>query len=264
MVGSSSGSCRGMVKTGLGEAPETCLAPAAALSGWHGRSSAPHGNRFRATWQHSILDRFLRISPSGAGARTWWSRSSTASPASALSVVGLAVLSWWLMALAKGAEVYEKFERRRPADRPDRPDRADLGLLPASPLGIRHLVTDAGAGFELGINKTSRSLTIVGSLLLTAALWFWLLGSFNEHRRKLHPVGKVRGLGSAHEGGEHWLTERVTSLALLLLGPGSWPRFCSCPSSTSAPWSSGSHARAAAVPMTLFVDHRFQSCARGD
>ena len=32
------------------------------------------------------------------------------------------------------------------------------------------------------------------------------------------PLGKVRGLGSAHEGGEHWLTERVTSIALLLLG----------------------------------------------
>ena len=32
------------------------------------------------------------------------------------------------------------------------------------------------------------------------------------------PLGKVRGLGSAQHGGEHWLTERVTSIALLLLG----------------------------------------------
>src|SRR3954466_10238322 len=32
------------------------------------------------------------------------------------------------------------------------------------------------------------------------------------------PLGKARGLGSAREGGEHWLTERVTSIALLLLG----------------------------------------------
>ena len=32
------------------------------------------------------------------------------------------------------------------------------------------------------------------------------------------PLGKVRGLGSAREGGEHWITERVTSIALLLLG----------------------------------------------
>ena len=34
------------------------------------------------------------------------------------------------------------------------------------------------------------------------------------------PLGQARGLGSAREGGEHWLTERVTSIALLLLG--SW------------------------------------------
>jgi succinate dehydrogenase / fumarate reductase membrane anchor subunit len=32
------------------------------------------------------------------------------------------------------------------------------------------------------------------------------------------PLGQVRGLGSAREGGEHWLSERVTSIALLLLG----------------------------------------------
>jgi succinate dehydrogenase / fumarate reductase membrane anchor subunit len=32
------------------------------------------------------------------------------------------------------------------------------------------------------------------------------------------PLGKVRGLGSAHHGGEHWLSERITSIALLLLG----------------------------------------------
>ena len=32
------------------------------------------------------------------------------------------------------------------------------------------------------------------------------------------PLGKVRGLGSAREGGEHWLGERVRARALLLLG----------------------------------------------
>ena len=31
------------------------------------------------------------------------------------------------------------------------------------------------------------------------------------------PLGRVRGLGSAHHGGEHWLRERLTSAALLLL-----------------------------------------------
>ena len=32
------------------------------------------------------------------------------------------------------------------------------------------------------------------------------------------PLGKVRGLGSAHHGGGHWLEERFTSVALVLLG----------------------------------------------
>ena len=32
------------------------------------------------------------------------------------------------------------------------------------------------------------------------------------------PLGQVRGLGSAHHGGEHWLAERFSIVALLLLG----------------------------------------------
>lgn len=32
------------------------------------------------------------------------------------------------------------------------------------------------------------------------------------------PLGQVRGLGSAHHGGGHWLAERFSSVALLLLG----------------------------------------------
>jgi succinate dehydrogenase / fumarate reductase, membrane anchor subunit len=31
------------------------------------------------------------------------------------------------------------------------------------------------------------------------------------------PLGKVRGLGSAHHGGGHWLEERFTSVGLVLL-----------------------------------------------
>ncbi|HEU4956329.1 MAG TPA: succinate dehydrogenase, hydrophobic membrane anchor protein [Sphingomicrobium sp.] len=31
------------------------------------------------------------------------------------------------------------------------------------------------------------------------------------------PLGKVRGLGSAHHGGHHWLEERFSSVALVLL-----------------------------------------------
>ena len=32
------------------------------------------------------------------------------------------------------------------------------------------------------------------------------------------PLGQVRGTGSAHHGGEHWLRDRLTSAASLLLG----------------------------------------------
>jgi len=42
--------------------------------------------------------------------------------------------------------------------------------------GIRHLVMDTGASFELGVNKTFAILTIVGSIVLTAAVWFYVLG----------------------------------------------------------------------------------------
>ena len=42
--------------------------------------------------------------------------------------------------------------------------------------GIRHLVTDSGENFEIGANKTSALLTVISSLLLTAGLWFYVLG----------------------------------------------------------------------------------------
>jgi len=95
----------------------------------------------------------------------------------ALSVAGLAVLTWWLMALAHGPEGYATF---------DKAAHSWIGLVVLIGLtwsffqhllsGIRHLVMDTGAGFELGVNKTFAILTIVGSVLLTAALWAWLLG----------------------------------------------------------------------------------------
>jgi len=42
--------------------------------------------------------------------------------------------------------------------------------------GIRHLVMDTGAAFELGVNKTFALVTLIGSVLLTAALWWYVLG----------------------------------------------------------------------------------------
>ena len=67
------------------------------------------------------------------------------------------------------------------------------------------------------------------------------------------PLGKVRGLGSAREGGEHWLAGRVTSAALLLLGAWLIASLLFLPSldqSTLAEWLA---APSGAVPMALFV-----------
>jgi len=95
----------------------------------------------------------------------------------ALSFAGLAILAWWLFALSSGTEAYATFTKA--ATHP-------VGLLVLIGLswsffqhllsGIRHLVMDTGAAFELGINKTFAILTIAGSVLLTAVLWFYLLG----------------------------------------------------------------------------------------
>ena len=77
------------------------------------------------------------------------------------------------------------------------------------------------------------------------------------------PLGRARGLGSAREGGEHWLTERVTSIALLLLGswfiasllllPGLDPK-------TVVEWLK---SPTAAIPMALLVIVGFKHALDG-
>lgn len=77
------------------------------------------------------------------------------------------------------------------------------------------------------------------------------------------PIGKAQGLGSAREGGEHWLTERVTSIALLLLGswfiasllllPGLDPH-------TLAEWLK---APSGAIPMALLIVVGFKHALDG-
>ncbi len=95
----------------------------------------------------------------------------------ALSIAGLALLTWWLWAIGSGADAYAEFVKLV---------SSPVGLVVLIGLtwsffqhllsGLRHLVMDSGAAFELSINKTFAILTIVGSLLLTAILWFYLLG----------------------------------------------------------------------------------------
>ena len=97
----------------------------------------------------------------------------------ALAIAGLALLVWWLAAIADGAQSYGKFlaAAKHPA-----------GLVVLVGLtwaffqhllsGIRHLVMDSGAGFELSTNKRFAVLTLAGSLILTLALWVPVLGGW--------------------------------------------------------------------------------------
>jgi succinate dehydrogenase / fumarate reductase cytochrome b subunit len=95
----------------------------------------------------------------------------------ALSIGGLVILTWWLFAIAKGADAYNSFSAIA---------KSPLGIIVLIGItwsffqhllsGIRHLVMDTGAALELGINKTFANLTILGSLILTAAVWVYLLG----------------------------------------------------------------------------------------
>ena len=96
----------------------------------------------------------------------------------ALAFAGLGILTWWLFAIGTGPEAFATFTKAA---------TSPVGLVVLIGLtwsffqhllsGIRHLVMDSGAAFELGINKTFAILTIVGSVLLTAAVWFYFLGA---------------------------------------------------------------------------------------
>ena len=66
-------------------------------------------------------------------------------------------------------------------------------------------------------------------------------------------LGKVRGLGSAREGGEHWISERVSSLALLLLGVWLIASLLFHPALDYATIREWLRSPLGAVPMALFV-----------
>ncbi|MDB5719908.1 MAG: sdhC [Alphaproteobacteria bacterium] len=91
---------------------------------------------------------------------------------SGLSTVGALALVWWLVAAASGPEAYDVFLSWA---------KTWIGLIVAIGLswaffqhmlsGLRHLVMDIGAGFEIRTNKFWAWMTIVGSVTLTALLW---------------------------------------------------------------------------------------------
>ena len=66
-------------------------------------------------------------------------------------------------------------------------------------------------------------------------------------------LGRVRGLGSAREGGEHWIRERVLSIAQLLLGIWLIASLLFLPSLDRATLAEWLRAPSGAIPMALFV-----------
>ena len=77
------------------------------------------------------------------------------------------------------------------------------------------------------------------------------------------PLGKARALGSAREGGEHWLTERATSVALLLLGTWLVASLLLLPALDQAILAEWLRAPSGAVPMALFVIVGFKHALDG-
>jgi succinate dehydrogenase / fumarate reductase cytochrome b subunit len=93
-----------------------------------------------------------------------------------VAVVGGAALVWWLAAAASGADTYKYFAGWA---------TSWLGIAIAVGLtwaffqhmlsGLRHLVMDIGAGFEIERNKFWATMTLAGSILLTAGLWLYIV-----------------------------------------------------------------------------------------
>jgi succinate dehydrogenase / fumarate reductase, cytochrome b subunit len=94
-----------------------------------------------------------------------------------LATVGAGLFVWWLAAAATGPEAYDTFRWFI---------GSPFGLLIGVGLtwamvfhtlaGIRHFVLDMGAGYELKRNKSYSVAIMFGSILLTALLWFFILG----------------------------------------------------------------------------------------
>ena len=89
-----------------------------------------------------------------------------------MALVGLAVLLWWLGAMASGPEAYETFAGGM---------TSPIGYIVLIGLtwaffshmmsGLRHFVLDIGAGYELTINKLWATLAPILGVVLTIAFW---------------------------------------------------------------------------------------------
>lgn len=93
-----------------------------------------------------------------------------------MAIVGLFLLLWWLGALANGPEYYAWFSGWM---------SSPIGyvlligltwsFLNHAASGIRHFVLDTGAGYELGANRAWSVISMAVPIVLTAALWAFIL-----------------------------------------------------------------------------------------
>jgi succinate dehydrogenase / fumarate reductase cytochrome b subunit len=86
---------------------------------------------------------------------------------------GTLLLAWWLIAIATGPDYYA-FVNSILASLPGKVVLLGYtwALLHHMLGGIRHLIWDTGRGFELTTVNMLSWLTIIGSLGLTALIWF--------------------------------------------------------------------------------------------
>jgi succinate dehydrogenase / fumarate reductase membrane anchor subunit len=77
------------------------------------------------------------------------------------------------------------------------------------------------------------------------------------------PLGKARGLGSAQSGVHHWINDRVTSIALLLLGTWFIASLLILPQLDARTLTEWLRAPSAMIPMVLLVIVAFKHALDG-
>jgi succinate dehydrogenase / fumarate reductase cytochrome b subunit len=100
---------------------------------------------------------------------------------SGMATVGSLLLVWWLTAIAAGDQAYATFVD---VFTQDNGGLNILGYVIAVGLtlslfqhmmsGIRHLVLDTGAGYELKRNKMGALATMAASITLTIVFWLYM------------------------------------------------------------------------------------------
>ena len=107
---------------------------------------------------------------------------------SGLAIGGTILFVWWLVAAAMGPDAYASFYYYAVSASDGAAGGRAVNLLARLVglgltwaffqhmfSGIRHLVLDTGAGYELRINKTWAMATIAGSIAATVLVWATIL-----------------------------------------------------------------------------------------